>query len=44
MDDKLEEIVEKISEILDNITPENVAKLSDEELAELEEILNKLGE
>ena len=40
----LEELIEKMSEILDNITPETVARLTDEELEQLEELLEKLGE
>lgn len=42
--ENIEELIEKISEILDTITPETIAKLSEEELEQLEEILNKLGE
>ena len=42
--ENLEELIEKMSEILDNITPETVARLTDEELEQLEELLEKLGE
>lgn len=44
MEEKIEELLEKINGVLENITPESVAKLSDEELEELEEILEKLDE
>ena len=42
--ENLNELIEKMSEILDDITPESVARLTDEELEQLKEILDKLEE